>query len=118
MQEVNVGIIGLGNVGMGTLGILAENAGQIALKLGFHLRIDLSNTHYLVPFLLCPKPSAGLDFPIHLSMRHANAGSFKQFVHACDCLVAFVRVDDNLVILDAREQVFAVSLSDGQCHEV
>src|ERR1035438_9294901 len=39
MQEVNVGIIGLGNVGMGTLGILAENAGQIALKLGFHLRV-------------------------------------------------------------------------------
>src|ERR1039458_7441397 len=40
MQEVNVGIIGLGNVGMGTLGILAENAGQIALKLGFHLRVQ------------------------------------------------------------------------------
>src|SRR2546430_12848934 len=37
MQEVNVGIIGLGNVGMGTLGILLENADQIALKLGFHL---------------------------------------------------------------------------------
>jgi len=39
MQEVNVGIIGLGNVGMGTLGILTGNAGQIALKLGFHLRV-------------------------------------------------------------------------------
>jgi len=39
MQEVNVGIIGLGNVGMGTLGILLENADQIALKLGFHLRV-------------------------------------------------------------------------------
>ena len=37
MQEVNVGIIGLGNVGMGTLGILTENADQIALKLGFRL---------------------------------------------------------------------------------
>ena len=39
MREVNVGIIGLGNVGMGTLGILMENADQIALKLGFHLRV-------------------------------------------------------------------------------
>jgi homoserine dehydrogenase len=39
MREVNVGIIGLGNVGMGTLGILTENAEQIALKLGFNLRV-------------------------------------------------------------------------------
>jgi homoserine dehydrogenase len=39
MQEVNVGIIGLGNVGMGALTILTENADQIALKLGFPLRV-------------------------------------------------------------------------------
>src|ERR1700722_8649800 len=39
MQEVNVGIIGLGNVGSGTLTILAENAEQIALKLGFQLKV-------------------------------------------------------------------------------
>lgn len=39
MREVNVGIVGLGNVGSGTLAILAENADQIALKLGFHLRV-------------------------------------------------------------------------------
>src|SRR6266699_2921834 len=39
MQPVNVGIIGLGNVGSGTLDILAENADQIALKLGFPLRV-------------------------------------------------------------------------------
>jgi homoserine dehydrogenase len=39
MQEVNAGIIGLGNVGMGTLSILTENADQIALKLGFPLRV-------------------------------------------------------------------------------
>jgi homoserine dehydrogenase len=39
MQEVNVGIAGLGNVGMGTLAILTENAEQIALKLGFQLRV-------------------------------------------------------------------------------
>src|SRR6266851_1348751 len=39
MQPVNVGIIGLGNVGLGTLEMLAENANQIALKLGFPLRV-------------------------------------------------------------------------------
>src|SRR5450631_1567782 len=39
MQEVNVGIIGLGNVGSGTLAILTENAEQIALKLGFQLKV-------------------------------------------------------------------------------
>ena len=39
MQPVNVGVIGLGNVGSGTLTVLAENADQIALKLGFPLRV-------------------------------------------------------------------------------
>jgi homoserine dehydrogenase len=39
MDAVNVGIVGLGNVGSGTLGILAENADQIALKLGFRLNV-------------------------------------------------------------------------------
>ena len=39
MEEVGVGIVGLGNVGSGTAAILAENAGQIALKLGFRLNV-------------------------------------------------------------------------------
>jgi homoserine dehydrogenase len=39
MQPVNVGVVGIGNVGSGTLDILAENADQIALKLGFPLRV-------------------------------------------------------------------------------
>ncbi len=39
MQDVNVGIVGLGNVGIGALTILAENAGQIAAKLGFRLNV-------------------------------------------------------------------------------
>jgi len=39
MEEVNVGIVGLGNVGMGTLTVLTENADQIALKLGFRLNV-------------------------------------------------------------------------------
>src|SRR5687768_6799644 len=37
MRDVNVGIVGVGNVGGGTLDILADNADQIALKLGFRL---------------------------------------------------------------------------------
>ncbi len=39
MKDVHVGVIGLGNVGSGTLSILAANADQIALKLGFRLRV-------------------------------------------------------------------------------
>jgi homoserine dehydrogenase len=39
MRDVNIGLVGLGNIGSGTLKILAENADQIALKLGFHLRV-------------------------------------------------------------------------------
>src|SRR3954470_3176899 len=40
MKEVRVGIVGLGNVGSGTLAILAETADQIALKLGFQLTVS------------------------------------------------------------------------------
>ncbi len=39
MEEVNLGIVGLGNVGSATLAILAQNADQIALKLGFRLKV-------------------------------------------------------------------------------
>ena len=39
MQPVQIGIIGLGNVGSGALDILAENARDIALKLGFPLEV-------------------------------------------------------------------------------
>lgn len=39
MQAVNVGIIGMGNVGGGTLAILTENAEQITQKLGFPLNV-------------------------------------------------------------------------------
>ena len=39
MQPVNIGIIGLGNVGLGTLEVLAENHESIAQKLGFPLSV-------------------------------------------------------------------------------
>ena len=39
MEPVNIGIIGLGNVGSGTLDILAENARDIASKLGFPIQV-------------------------------------------------------------------------------
>jgi homoserine dehydrogenase len=39
MDEVRVGIVGLGTVGTGTLAILAENRDKIAEKLGFRLNV-------------------------------------------------------------------------------
>lgn len=39
MREIQLGIVGLGTVGFGTLTILAENADSIAKKLGFPLRV-------------------------------------------------------------------------------
>ncbi len=39
MDEVGVGIVGLGNVGTGTVTILAQNADEIAQKLGFRLKL-------------------------------------------------------------------------------
>lgn len=39
MRDVQVGVVGLGNVGMGTLSILAENAESISHKLGFRLKV-------------------------------------------------------------------------------
>ncbi len=39
MRDVNIGLIGLGNVGGGTLSILTENSDSIAMKLGFRLRV-------------------------------------------------------------------------------
>ena len=39
MQDVHVGVVGTGNVGLGTLQILAENSEQIARKLGFGIKV-------------------------------------------------------------------------------
>src|SRR6516165_6260978 len=39
VRSVRVGIVGLGNVGSGTLAILTESSGQICRKLGFPLSI-------------------------------------------------------------------------------
>lgn len=39
MSAINLGLIGLGNVGRGTLRILADNAAQIEAKLGFPLHV-------------------------------------------------------------------------------
>jgi homoserine dehydrogenase len=44
MQPVNIGIIGLGNVGLGTLDVLAENQKLIAQKLGFPLSVVALST--------------------------------------------------------------------------
>ncbi|MCP5116761.1 MAG: homoserine dehydrogenase, partial [bacterium] len=39
MRDVSIGVVGLGTIGTGTLHILAGNAEQIELKLGFRLRV-------------------------------------------------------------------------------
>lgn len=64
MQRVNVGIVGLGNVGMGTIAVLTENQKQIALKLGFDLRIRA----------VCSRGIASVTLPPQLSgvMRTAD----------------------------------------------
>jgi homoserine dehydrogenase len=58
MQRINVGIVGLGNIGTGTMNLLAENAKQIALKLGFELRVkavcDLMIASKKIPEALGP----------------------------------------------------------------
>ncbi len=38
-MDVCIGVVGLGNVGLGALEILAENAGSIREKLGFPLKV-------------------------------------------------------------------------------
>ncbi|MBV8812018.1 MAG: hypothetical protein JO033_25400, partial [Acidobacteriaceae bacterium] len=38
-MEVSVGVVGLGNVGLGALQILTENAARIREKLGFPLKV-------------------------------------------------------------------------------
>jgi homoserine dehydrogenase len=53
MDEVRVGIVGLGNVGSGALAILAENTDQIALKLGFRLKVSA----------ICSRSVASKSFP-------------------------------------------------------
>jgi homoserine dehydrogenase len=58
MQPVRVGIVGVGNVGSGTLTILVENADAIALKLGFPLVVrvvcDLKIAEKKLPAALDP----------------------------------------------------------------
>jgi len=53
---VNIGVAGLGNVGAGTLSVLTGNATQIALKLGFDLRVKA----------ICSRSVHSLDLPFPL----------------------------------------------------
>src|SRR5689334_5032321 len=55
-MEVSVGLIGLGNVGTGTLQILTENARSIGEKLGFGLTVKAvcSRSIYTKKTLQCP----------------------------------------------------------------
>ncbi len=53
MRDVNIGIVGLGNVGSGTMAILAETSDSIAQKLGFRLVVKA----------LCARTIAGKSIP-------------------------------------------------------
>ncbi|MES1261712.1 MAG: homoserine dehydrogenase, partial [Acidobacteriota bacterium] len=53
MKDVHVGVIGLGNVGSGTLAILNKNSELIAQKLGFRLRVAA----------VCSRHIAGMTLP-------------------------------------------------------
>ncbi len=57
MRDVNIGIVGLGNVGSGTMAILAETSESIAQKLGFRLVVKA----------LCARTFEGKVIPAGLS---------------------------------------------------
>jgi homoserine dehydrogenase len=67
---VGIGIIGLGNVGMGALSILTENADQIALKLGFPLHVRA----------LCSRNVASKQLPDSLRAVRKTA-DWREVVH-------------------------------------
>jgi homoserine dehydrogenase len=58
MRDVNVGIVGIGNVGGGALTILIENADQIATKLGFRLQVKTLCSRGIHAKALPVKPDA------------------------------------------------------------
>ncbi len=66
MKPVNIGIIGLGNVGEGTLTILTENAAHIEAKLGFPLHVaavcsrGIAKKHLPRSPLRFPRPPTGV----------------------------------------------------------
>ncbi len=57
MRDVNIGIVGLGNVGSGTMAILAETSESIAQKLGFRLVVKA----------LCARSFEGKQIPAALA---------------------------------------------------
>src|SRR6267154_658954 len=80
MEEVRVGIVGLGNVGSGTLAILAENADQIALKLGFRLKVaavcspSVGDRAIRAGINLAMEASVCGGIPIHAVLREGISG--------------------------------------------
>ncbi|MEZ5400710.1 MAG: homoserine dehydrogenase [Bryobacteraceae bacterium] len=63
MRDISVGVVGLGNVGSGTLQILAENADAIGEKLGFRLKVAM----------VCSRGVANVTLPPALSGTRRTA---------------------------------------------
>ena len=63
MKDVNVGVIGLGNVGSGTLAILHKNSAQISQKLGFNLRVVAVCSRSVSARTVTDVPSDALQTP-------------------------------------------------------
>jgi homoserine dehydrogenase len=96
MQPVQIGIIGLGNVGSGTLDILAENARDIALKLGFPLEVRA----------LCSRGIASKSIPPAFAPAHRTA-NWREVVERPDIDIVAELVGGTGVAREIVEAAFA-----------
>jgi homoserine dehydrogenase len=96
MQPVQIGIIGLGNVGVGTLDILAENARDIALKLGFPLEVRA----------LCSRGIASKSIPPAFASAHKTA-SWREVVELPEVDIVAELVGGTGVAREIVEAAFA-----------
>src|SRR5689334_2534768 len=99
VEPVNIGIVGLGNVGLGTLEVLAENQELIAQKLGFPLHVSA----------ICSRGVAQRHVPAAFASAH-RTGNWREVVNRADLHVVVELVGGTTV---ARE-VIEASISQGK----
>src|ERR1700722_8902933 len=96
MKDVNIGVIGLGNVGSGALHILASNADQIALKLGFRLRVTA----------VCSRSVAAKELPAELGAC-ARTNDWREVVSNPDVDIVAELIGGTTVAKDIIEGAIA-----------